>query len=214
MRRFYDSEWLSWSPDITELVLRRKFDKDPDEKELNKIEAVKEVVRSDRFFFEPLVFEKCIRSFNNLPMSFSVWEGLEPREMSYGLHVAKRIAGETKTNKDSVGDGIRAYIAATLAEKPLIYPEPSFEFEPADDYLYRLIGYSADDSTPNRVRRTWKDLAKNTPPNTPQELVSKINAKYKVSNDNSSEDGVLYRNLMRMAMIWTYLHERNISPTE
>jgi hypothetical protein len=208
MRQFYGKEWLNWAPEILEKSLRDKFNQDLTEEDISRIEAIREVIRSDRFFFEPLLFEKCIRAFNNLPHSFDVWEGVGVEELAYGLYVAEKIAGENKVNKESVGEQVRAYIGTTLAQAPIIYPEPSFHFDVGEKELYKLIGYSVDDSLPNRVRRKWRDIDKNTF----DQLVRTIRSRHERPREDKSDDAILYRNLMRLALVWGYLSERDATP--
>lgn len=110
----HSQEWLSWTPSATEAVLIKNFGYDPTPTEIDKIESLKEVLRSDRVFSDALVFEKAVLAFNDEPVDFEVWQAASPKEIALGLKMIRAFAGE-----QDFGREVRAYVAASLLENDI-----------------------------------------------------------------------------------------------
>lgn len=110
---FYDDEWLSWTPETTEFVLRNEFDYDMDKVDIDAVEALKATLRSNEVIKEAILFEKVVLAFNGEPLSFEVWEGVTPYELAIGVaHIAKMI-GQDVLERD-MSRSVKAYMASVL----------------------------------------------------------------------------------------------------
>lgn len=213
LKFYYGADWLSWDPEVMEATLTKKFGDSLSEKDLEKVEATREVLRSDRFAHIPLIFEKCVRAFNGLPLSFDVWELVTEEQMAYGLYVMRNLVGNGPIGDDGMGERVRAYVATILAQAPIAYPAPHFGFHPAEEPLRRLLkaGSLRDD-----VEKEWT-RAIDTNPDTPRQLYRHVKSRFvpgsKTIDDLSPDQQARFRHVVRLAAIWEYLFERDAAPS-
>jgi len=113
MNGYYDREWLEWTPEATEHVLRGAFDQDPSPKDLDKVEASISLIRENRGVQSPLLFEKIVILFNDKPVSFDVWQGASPDQIVVGLYKISEVMGE-EDMKSTMSEPVRAYIGGAL----------------------------------------------------------------------------------------------------
>ena len=130
---FHKEEWLTWTPDTVQLVLERQFGYTPDELDLNKVEALREALRSDRFLTNALLFEKLVRSFCGIPFTDKLWEPVSAAELAFGVHVLGQIAGPEKLGGAS--ESVLAYMAACLEDDGIVYGPASLGLDTAQEEI-------------------------------------------------------------------------------
>lgn len=129
---YYGTDWLTWSQEIFTLTLREAFGYDPVAElgeeagalKLEKAEALRELVRSDRFYDNPVVFENVAHALSETHFTHGVWEPCEPYEIALALAVAARAtgaaamgaaeAGRFSAQPERYSDAVRAYVATCL----------------------------------------------------------------------------------------------------
>ena len=136
MSGFYGDEWLNWTADATEAVLRDNFDYDPTSLQIEKIEALKEVLRSNRVINNPLLFEKTTLLFNDQPATFEVWEGTKPKEIVYSFMQMRRFMG--KDIGEKMSHSTKSYIASNFVGHDLYMTMDLFYLDFIEDYLNEL----------------------------------------------------------------------------
>lgn len=209
---YYDKDWLSWDPDVMEATLERKFGDSLTEKKLEKIEATREVLRSDRFANIPLLFENCVRAFNNVPFSFEVWQPVTEEQLGYGLYVMRQLVGTPPINEESMGERVRAYIATTLARAPISHAAPHFGFHPAAEPLRRLLDTK---EIRESVETEWQramDQSPDTPRQLYRHLKNRFTARNETIDDLSPQSQAAYRQSVRLATVWEYMFDRDAAP--
>jgi hypothetical protein len=210
---YYDKDWLTWDPDVMEATLQEKFGDSFDEGQLEKVEATREVIRSDRFAFEPLIFEKCLRAFNGAALSFDVWQPVTEEQLGYGLYVMRQLVGSGPIGDDGMGEQVRGYVATILAQAPIAYAAPHFGFHPAAEPLRRLMK-SAD--LRDGVEKEWTH-AMNSDPDTPRQLYRHIKNRFTSRNETVDDltpaQQAQYRHTVRLATVWEYLYDRDAAPS-
>jgi hypothetical protein len=209
---YYDKSWLTWDPDVLAATLEQKFGDDFTEEKFETVEAMREVIRSDRFSHEPLVFENCVRAFNGAPLSFDVWQPVTEEQLGYGLHVMRELVGNGPIG-EGMGEQVRAYVATILAQAPIAYAAPHFGFDPAAEPLRRLI---KDLDLRDDVGNEW-DGAMGSDPDTPRQLYRHIRGRF-VPGEQAAEDlspgqEARFRHVTRLATIWEYMFDRNAQPS-
>jgi hypothetical protein len=207
---YYDDNWLGWAPGVVEATLEQKFDESPSETDLERIEATREILRSDRFRFEPQVFENCGRALCGLPLSSEVWEPMQASEMAYALRGMRELVGTAQMTPDSIGPQVKAYMATVLAMGPLPVPTEWFGFHPAAKPLRRLIHVP---DVAHTTQKRWENLME-TPPDTPRGLYRAIKTEYQPGSGEETPETASYRHLIRLASIWHFLYKRDAAPQE
>jgi hypothetical protein len=155
MSGYYSDEWLTWTPEATEVVLTKEFDYDPSSREIDAIEAVKELLRSDRTMYSPLVFEKVIRLLAGETASFEVWEGISPEELIVGMAQARRIVGGEHFD-ESLTRAARGYIASTLVADDIHAAPEELHLDPVLPELRSLS--SVDPSVRQRISSAFSEV--------------------------------------------------------
>lgn len=145
MSGYYGDDWLEWTPEATEHVLQNGFEYNPDAKEIDKIEAVKSVLRDNMAITTPLVFEKAVMALSDKPVSFQTWQGASPEDLAVGLYHISKIMGEESLRK-GISRGVRAYIASILVEEDIHAGPEELLFDVAKVEIRSLSG------TPKKVR--------------------------------------------------------------
>ena len=130
---FYGEEWLTWTPETLQAVLETQFQYAPEDLDLNKIEALREAIRSDGFARNPLLFEKLVRAFNGLAFTETVWEPVSASELAYGLHVLGQVVGHERIG--SASESVLAYMATCLEDDNVIWGPASLGFDLAQDEI-------------------------------------------------------------------------------
>lgn len=120
---YYDEEWLSWTPETTEFVLRNEFDYDLDKIDIDAIEALKATLRTNEVVKEAILFEKVILAFNGEPLSFEVWEGVTPYQLAIGVAQIAKMIGQDILERE-MSRSVKAYMASTLVSDDIhVAPE-------------------------------------------------------------------------------------------
>lgn len=215
MTFFYDREWLGWSPEVMEGILRDRFDRDPSAEDLERIEATRETLRSDRFLHEPLVFEKNARAFNGLPLSREVWEPVSAPQMAYALAVMRSLVGADRMTTDAMGESVRGYIAAVLAKDPfpIGFAAEEFGFQPATVPLRRMM----PEAPRTDIEEGWAGVMDRNP-QTPDAIERAAKLEFGVTGAPpetlSKKRLAAYKHVARLAACWAYLHNKDITITE
>lgn len=207
---YYDQEWLGWSPQVVELTLREKFGVDPSEKQLERVEATREVLRADRFAFSALLFENATRAFCGLEMTPDMWQPVDAAQMAYGLYSMRQLVGPGPLRQDAVGKEVRAYMATTLAREPLCVPTEWFGFQPAEEDLRRLMHMP---DVREEAESHWESLMEEEP-QTPRSLFRSVKSAVGPQDELEGQDEVVYQHVVRLASIWADLDRRGAAPTE
>ena len=110
MSGYYGNDWLDWTPEITEAVLKSNFAYDPDPLGLDKVEAVKSCLRNNLVFEDPALFENVVLLMNDEPIVAGVWKGCTAQQLAFGVSRIVKITGEE--NLADASPQVRAYAAA------------------------------------------------------------------------------------------------------
>ncbi|MCS4157640.1 hypothetical protein [Salinibacter ruber] len=207
---YYDQEWLGWAPQVMELTLREKFGLDPDEKQLERVEATREVLRADRFAFNPLLFENVTRAFCGLEMTPEMWQPVDAAQMAYGLYSMRKLVGPGPLRQDAVGEEVEAYMATTLAREPLCVPTEWFGFHPAEENLRRLMHMP---EVQDKAESHWEALMAEGP-ETPRALFRAVKTRLGPEDEAEGQKEIVYRHVVRLASIWADLYRRDAAPEE
>jgi hypothetical protein len=132
---FYNRSWLSWAPEVLEATLIKNFQYNPREVEVDKIEAVRELLRGDKSFSDIRLFENVVLALNDEPVDFEVWQGVEPKQMALGIYLMKRLSG-----RHTFGRSVRAYIAATLFYHDIHLAPAALHLDEGAAFLTALTG--------------------------------------------------------------------------
>lgn len=133
MTGFYDRDWLTWDPSVLELALQKNFKYDPDEAEIDQIESLRELLRSDRAFEDPALFENIILALNGEAIAPDTWQRAEPHQLAYGIYLIKKITGQSEFERP-----VRAYIAAALIHEDVHVAPSILHLDPAYLFLRSL----------------------------------------------------------------------------
>ena len=155
MSGYYDREWLKWTPEATEYVLKEGFDVELSEKDIDKVEAIKSLIREDRGVRSPLLFEKMVLIFNDEPISFDVWQGASPMEVVIGLYEIAKIMGEDKM-KSSMSTAVKAYIGGVLVNDDIHVAPESLRLDPAQSKV--RAASEVEKEVREQIRSYFKDV--------------------------------------------------------
>jgi hypothetical protein len=220
---FHGEEWLSWSPMVLRGVLERHFDYHPDDLEYNRVEALREVLRSDRFLKNPLLFEKLIRSLNSLPFTDAQWEPVSPPELAFGMYAIERISGDGKLGE--AGHGVLAYIASVLAEGNIGLPVPELGFDLVEKEM--AVASQIEPQALDDAKRIWAHIvegyaSQNKPFPPSDEFTRRVRAVVQAfvkgeglqSDDTDSRDfrEAVARHIVAILGVWLYLAKRDAAP--
>jgi hypothetical protein len=189
---FYERDWLSWTPEVFQATLRSALEYDMTEEEAEKGEALRELLRSDEVFSNPVVFENVTHALNEVPFTNGVWELCAISEMAYALFIIRRVTGRSEYDEK-----VSAYIATCLYEENVSYAAESLGFGPFADKLRALTG--ASDAS---VQKLWEEVCRK--PAFPQEMMHRIQRLSGEGKVQPHEAGVL----TKLAATAWYLDKR------
>ena len=220
---FHGEEWLSWSPEVLRGVLERHFEYSPDDLEYNRIEALREVLRSDRFLKNPLLFEKLVRALNTLPFTDAQWEPVSAPELAFGMYAIERIAGEGKLGE--ARHGVLAYIATVLAENNIGLPVPELGFDLVEKEM--AVASQIEPEALAEAQLLWSEIKQryasaSKPFPTTEEFTRHVRAVVQafVSGEGLTQDSsderdsreAVARHLVAILGVWLYLAKRDAAP--
>lgn len=140
--------WLGWEPETLKAEIGREWT-DPIEQVFEKIMALQTFLTTDLFWDEILPFENIVLAFNDSPVDFDLIQRAQPKEIAYGVSVAR----DLKDREDFVEDIIE-YIRASHREDGVLVYHPIlwFSMPPRDDdkqiEIERAVIASIDDERP------------------------------------------------------------------
>ena len=115
---YQGEDWVNFSPETIWLDVKDDTTAVPIDEVKNKINALKLVLSGDRYFANPMLFEKCIIAANDKFINWETWQTTSPHELAYGVLVWKAV------NDEGFDEDIYNYVRACCSSWGLIeYPD-------------------------------------------------------------------------------------------
>lgn len=206
----YGTSWLTWNAEVFGAVVRMMRGEPMTDTEAERAEAVREVLRSDRFTDDPLLFGNLAHALCGTPFDHTALEPCTPSEIAYALEWITVLAGEDKLGE--LSESVRVYIAACLAEGGVAYAAPEFRFDLAGEELDNVL--DPKDGVVKHAKEAWDKLMDGGRPDEPvATFLSRLRAIATVRLREASEaDKPAVRAAMTtlagLAGVWLYLHRQ------
>ena len=146
----YKSDWIYWETETLWWVIKDQFGEDPIPIVKNKIQSLRSLQTTDRFWRERDPFEKATLALNDIIPDFDKSEFLSPSQIAFGVDIAKHIAD--REYEDEVG----YYVAAMCYESGLLFlPPPLSIFQ---EYIIKLGLYGDCSDIIEKAKKRWESL--------------------------------------------------------
>ena len=122
LNNMWGEEWLEWEPET--IIQTAEMDGFKISSiNLGKIFALRVVIKTDRFFTEPRIFEKVVRSFSNKVVDWGTVQRNRVHEIAAAIALIDRYVRD-----GSFSDDIAAYVAACALSDGYVLLPPQLSF--------------------------------------------------------------------------------------
>lgn len=153
----YKKDWIEWEPETLWQTIKRDFNTGIVGEVIEKIQALKSLFSNNRFFEDPIVFEKIVLGLNEDMVRFDVRQILSPAQIFYALEIVNHLLGEV--NPKLFTENVKQYIALQLNYSGLYITLPKYKFlQPYMDTYFQLTDlvkkhiYKKFDNLKNQIR--------------------------------------------------------------
>jgi len=130
--RTFGRQWIEWEPETLRMEIPKTWGVHPIEEVFEKIMALQTFIRTDLFWDDAVAFENIVLAFNDLFVDPDLIQQALPREIAFGIAVAKRLNEKSDFVQDIV-----EYIRASHREEGILVYHPELKvFQPEyhDDF--------------------------------------------------------------------------------
>lgn len=199
---YYDTDWLTWTPEVFQATIRDKFNHPDDPLKMEKAEALRDMLRSDAVLHNPLHFENLAHAVSETHFTHNVWEPAGPDEIAYLLYVIGQVIGWEKHAE--ISPEVRSYIAACLVDAGIGLAAIELGFGIAASEHRSICPLTMEDRMKSLA--AWQELMKDAPSGY-EEILKK--AKKIIGSDDLPADAS--GTLIQLAAVAAHMDKKGIS---
>ena len=160
LRTLYGLDVLNWEPETIKMSLKDD-DIEISVEAMDKIMAGITVMHNPAFFWDSLVFQRTVQSFNDVPYDPETLQECHPAHMVWGVYEATLLRGLDPDEPETIpemDEDVQQYVAVCL--KRAGYVCPPMVLQNVADNLKQMLPTEASELI-KRVKASWSRLNKN-----------------------------------------------------
>jgi len=159
LRTLHGIDALYWEPETIWLTLERENNIDLPVEARDKVQAAISILRNPAFFWDNLVFQRTVQSFNGELYDPETLQECHPGHMAWAVYEATLLRGMDPDSdaRPEIDEDVQQYIAVCLKRAGYVYP-PNQLRDVSDNLALLLPG--AEETFISLVKKSWEQVDK------------------------------------------------------